>query len=64
MLIISGVLFLIFGLNVVLGSLGGPQFLGDLGELLVVIASVIFFVITIIQRENREKESAATESKG
>ncbi|MGI9400670.1 MAG: hypothetical protein ACR2O0_05410 [Rhizobiaceae bacterium] len=64
MLIISGVLFFIFGLNVVLGSIGGPQFLGDLGELLVVIASVVFFVVTIIQRENREKESAAAESEG
>lgn len=64
MLILAGVLFLIFGVNVVLGSMGGPQFLGDLGELLVVIASVIFFVTAIIQQENIEKEKARTENDG
>ena len=62
MLIVAGVLFVIFGLNVVLGSMGGPQFLGDLGELLVVLASVVFFVIAIIQRENSEKKNVAAEN--
>jgi len=58
MLFFAVVLFLIFGSNVVLGSMGSPQFLGDLGELLLVISAVIFFVIAIIQREFKEKVSA------
>ena len=58
MLLISGALFLIFGTNVVIGSMGGPQFLGDVGELLVVISSVLFFVAGIIKKEFNEKASA------
>jgi hypothetical protein len=58
MLKIALILFLIFGTNVVLGSIGSPQFLGDLGELLIVISSVIFFVIAIIQSENKIKATA------
>ena len=64
-LIGSGVLFVIFGSNVVLGSMGGAQFLGDLGELWMVILSVVFFVIAIIQEEYKakkeNKEDAAVE---
>lgn len=58
MLKIALVLFLIFGTNVVLGSVGGTQFAGDLGELLIVISSVIFFVIAIIQSEEKTKIAA------
>jgi len=60
MLKIALVLFLVFGVNVALGSIGSSQFLGDLGELLIVISSVIFFVIAIIQSEN--KNQTATDS--
>ncbi len=60
MLKIAFALFLVFGANVVLGSIGSSQFLGDLGELLIVISSVIFFVIAIIQSEN--KNQTATNS--
>lgn len=64
-LIGSGILFMIFGSNVVLGSMGGPQFLGDLGELWMMILSVVFFVVAIIQEENKarkeDKENAAVE---
>jgi hypothetical protein len=67
-LICSGVLFLIFGSNVVLGSMGGPQFLGDLGELWMMILSVVFFVIAIIHEENKAKkenqENAAANGQG
>ncbi len=62
MLIFSAVMFIIFGTNVVLGAMGSPQFLGDLGELLFVILSVIFFVIAIIQREAKQKASAGSNS--
>lgn len=55
MLKIAFALFLVFGVNVTLGSIGSSQFLGDLGELLIVISSVIFFVIAIIQSENQSK---------
>ncbi|MCP4072558.1 MAG: hypothetical protein GY742_12585 [Hyphomicrobiales bacterium] len=62
MLKIALVLFLIFVANVGLGSIGRSQFLGDLGELFVVIASVIFFVIAIIQSENKSKTTANSEN--
>ena len=62
MLLIAIALFLIFGSNVVVGSMGGSQFMGDLGELLVVIASVVFFVIAIIQKELKVKISADSNS--
>ncbi len=62
MLKIALVLFLIFVANVSLGSIGRSQFLGDLGELFVVIASVIFFVIAIIQSENKSKTTANSEN--
>ena len=57
-LIVSGLLFGIFGLNVVMGSMGGSQFLGDLGELWMVILSVVCFVCAIVQEENKEKAAA------
>ncbi len=62
MLKIALVLFLIFVANVSLGSIGRSQFLGDLGELFVVIASVIFFVIAIIQSEKKSKTTANGEN--
>ena len=62
MLLISIALFMIFGSNVVVGSMGGPQFMGDLGELLVVVSSVLFFVIAIVQKESKEKTSAGSNS--
>ena len=55
MLKIAFALFLVFVVNVILGSIGSAQFLGDLGELLIVISSVIFFVIAIIQSENNNQ---------
>jgi hypothetical protein len=60
MLKIAFALFLVFTVNVILGSIGNTQFLGDIGELLIVISSVIFFVIAIIQSENKTK--TATDS--
>ena len=55
-LIVAAALFVIFGLNVVLGSIGGQQFLGDLGELWMVILSTVFFVISILQEESKTQK--------
>ncbi len=54
-LIVAAALFMIFGLNVVLGSMGVRQFLGDLGELWMVILSTVFFVVAILQEERKTK---------
>ena len=60
-LIGSGIAFVAFASNVVLGSMGGAQFLGDLGELGLVILSVILFVVAIIQKENQANADAKAE---
>ena len=54
-LFVSAILFAIFASNVVLGTLGDTQFLGDVGEMLVLFASAISFVVAILKREAAEK---------
>jgi len=41
--------------NVVMGAFGGNQFLGDVGEMLVLFSSSLVFVVAILQREAVEK---------
>ena len=50
-LAISYVVFGIFASNVVLGSTLRIFFLGDVGEMLVLFAAAICFVVTILQKE-------------
>ena len=48
---LSIVLFLVFAVNVGLGSFGGIPFLGDIGEMLLLFSTTIAFVVAILQRE-------------
>lgn len=52
---ISGLLFAVFGANVVAGAyLGGP-FAGDVVEMLLLAFSNLFFVVAILVREATER---------
>lgn len=54
-LIATLVLFAIFALNVVMGSMGAGAFLGDVGEMLVLFAASAMFVVEILKREAARK---------
>lgn len=47
--------FLLYFTNVALGAFAGSAFLGDVGEMLVLFAASILFVVAIIKREADEK---------
>lgn len=55
-LIGTAILFAIFALNVGLGSMGGAVFLGDVGEMLLLFATAIMFVIAILKSEAASKK--------
>ena len=50
-LAISGLFFAVFALNVVLGAFWGSAFLGDVGEMLVLLAASASFVVAILKKE-------------
>ncbi len=56
-LIGSLILFAIFATNVALGSSGGPTFLNDVGEFLVLFTTAILFVVGILQKEVAAKNA-------
>lgn len=60
-LLIAAVLFGVFAANIGLGSMGRQVFLGDVGEMLVLLAASIFFVAAILKREaaRQEKDGGA-----
>jgi len=47
----SIVVFLIYFANVALGAFANSAFLGDVGEMLVLFAASILFVVAILQKE-------------
>ncbi len=49
-------LFAVFGANVVLGSMGMGGFIGDVPEMLTLLAASISFVAVILQKEAAEKK--------
>lgn len=49
------ILLVIFFTNVLIGTLGGQPFLGDVGELLVLLVASIIFTITILKHERVER---------
>ncbi|AKO96411.1 MAG: hypothetical protein RID15_02745 [Marinovum algicola] len=56
MFLISAItLFAVFVANVLVGALGGAQFLGDVGEMLLLFAASVTFVLAILRREAAEK---------
>ena len=52
---VSIVLFGLFFLHVAIGSFNGPQFLNDVGEMLLLLMTSIAFVAAILQKEAEEK---------
>ena len=53
----SAIVFAIYFMNVALGAFGGTAFLGDVGEMLVLFAASILFVVAILQKEADAKEN-------
>ena len=53
---ISAVLFAIFFLNVLLGSMGIDPYLDNVAEMLTLLAATVFFVLAILRREAAAKE--------
>lgn len=49
------ILLVIFFTNVLIGTLGGQPFLGDVGELLLLLVASIIFTITILKHERVER---------
>ncbi|WP_114287204.1 hypothetical protein [Candidatus Halocynthiibacter alkanivorans] len=57
---IAAALFTAFFANVLLGSSGGEMYLNEVQEMLLLLASVIFFVAAILKKEaakDRVKDS-------
>ena len=50
------ILFVVFILNVALGSIYNASFIGDVGEMLVLSGVTILFVITILTKEAEAKK--------
>ncbi|WP_299849819.1 hypothetical protein [uncultured Roseovarius sp.] len=50
-LIASIAVFVVYFANVALGAFAGSAFLGDVGEMLVLFAASILFVIAILKKE-------------
>lgn len=55
-LIASLILFAIFFTNVGFGAAGQSEFLGDVPQMLLLLASVFLFVVGILRCEARSKE--------
>ena len=51
----SLIVFVIYFVNVAMGAFGGQTFLGDVGEMLVLFAASILFVVGILQEEAARK---------
>ena len=49
------ILLVIFFTNVLMGTLGGQTFLGDIGEMLLLLVASIMFTITILKHERIER---------
>jgi hypothetical protein len=58
-LILSGIFFAIFFGNVLMGSLGGTTYLGDIGEFLVLLVTAICFTVAILKSEAKSMEQSA-----
>lgn len=54
-LVLSGLTFALFAANVALGAFTGNAFLGDVGEMLVLLAASALFVVAILKKEADRK---------
>lgn len=59
-LLISAGLFAFFFFNVLMGALANASFLGDVGEMVLLFAASLVFVIGILRAEQRDKNKAST----
>ena len=50
------ILFVVFAINVGLGSFADASFLNDVGEMLLLLAVAVLFVVAILQKEAASKE--------
>ena len=53
----SVIVFAVYFSNVALGAFAGTAFLGDVGEMLVLFAAVILFVVAILKKEADRKDN-------
>lgn len=58
-LIVAFVLLMVFVANVVMGSTSNAAFLGSVGEMLVLLAASVAFVVAILAREAAAGKKAA-----
>ncbi len=54
-LVASVAVFAVFFTNVALGAFADSAFLGDVGEMLVLFAATILFVVAILKKEADQK---------
>lgn len=50
------ILLVVFAINVGLGSFADASFLNDVGEMLLLLAVAVLFVVSILQKETASKE--------
>ena len=56
----SAIVFVVYFANVALGAFAGRAFLGDVGEMLVLFAASILFVVAILKKEaDRDAENGS-----
>ncbi|RLJ40960.1 hypothetical protein BCF46_3531 [Litoreibacter meonggei] len=56
----SIIVFVAYFTNVALGAFAGKAILGDVGEMLVLFAAAILFVVAILQKEaDRKRENGS-----
>ncbi|SHF07114.1 hypothetical protein SAMN05444279_11635 [Ruegeria intermedia] len=53
----SAIVFAVYFANVALGAFAGRAFLGDVGEMLVLFAASILFVVAILKKEADREEN-------
>ncbi|WP_170356992.1 hypothetical protein [Ruegeria arenilitoris] len=53
----SAIVFVVYFANVALGAFAGSAFLGDVGEMLVLFAASILFVVAILKKEAEREEN-------
>ncbi|MCR9125231.1 MAG: hypothetical protein NXH82_03795 [Rhodobacteraceae bacterium] len=55
-LVLTAILFGAYVVNVVLGSISGTPFLGDVSEMLLLFAASICFVVAILRSERKARQ--------
>lgn len=60
-LIVSAILFAVFAANVALGAAGSRPFLGDIWQMLTLLAASAAFVVAVLRREARAKGEPGSE---